>query len=104
MAGTLFNIPLANKGDTLNEKIRMSMAEQGSVMRLQCDQHEFMQSWFLPVENPYYARVNDDGTFEISNVPAGRHKILAWHPVAGTAEATVEVPDGGTVEAKFDLK
>jgi len=104
MAGTLFNIPLAKKGASMNEKIRMRMAKEGSVMRVQCDQHEFMQSWFLPVENPYFARVNDDGTFEIKNVPAGKHKILAWHPVAGTAEAEVDVPDGGTVEAKFDIK
>ncbi len=73
-------------------------------MRLQCDQHEFMQSWFLPVENPYYAKVKDDGRFEIKNVPAGKHAILAWHPVAGKVEAEVHVPEGGTVEADFDMK
>ena len=103
-ASSLFNIALAKKGESINKKIRMRMAKAGSVMRVQCDQHEFMQSWFLPVENPYFARVNDDGTFEIKNVPAGRHKILAWHPVAGTTEAEVDVPDGGTVEANFDIK
>ena len=44
MAGTLFNIPLAKKGDSMNQRIEMSMVKEGSVMRLQCDQHEFMQS------------------------------------------------------------
>ncbi len=103
-SNTLFNIPLATKGDSLNQKITMRMANEGSVLHLRCDQHEFMQSWFLPVGNPYYAKAKDDGTFEIKNVPAGKHKILAWHPVAGTVEAEVEVPDGGTVEANFDIK
>ncbi len=104
MATTLFNIPLARNGDSMNRRIGMGMADEGSVMRLQCDQHEFMQSWFLPVKNPYYAKVNEDGTFEIKNVPAGKHKILAWHPVAGKVEAEIDVPDGGTVEVKFDIK
>lgn len=103
-AGTLFNIPLPRKGDNSNQDIDMRTAKEGSVMRLQCDQHEFMQSWFLPVDNPYYATVNEDGTFEIRDVPAGIYTILAWHPVAGKVESEVEVPDGGTVEAKFDMK
>lgn len=103
-ATTLFNVPLPKNGDGMNHRINMRMAKDGSVMRLQCDQHEFMQSWFLPVENPYYAQVNEDGTFEIKNVPAGKHRILAWHPVAGQVEREVDVPNGGTVEAHFDIK
>lgn len=73
-------------------------------MRLQCDQHEFMQGWYLPVENPYYTVVKDDGTFEIKDVPAGKHKVLAWHPVAGKVEADVDVPDGGSVKANFVIQ
>ena len=103
-SSTLFNIPLPKKGDSLNKRVNMRMTEEGSIMRLQCDQHEFMQAWFLPVDNPHYAKVNEDGTFEISNVPAGIHKILAWHPVAGKVEAKVEVPNEGTVEANFTIQ
>ena len=103
-SSTLFNIGLAKKGDSLNKKIKMRMAKRGSVMRLQCDQHEFMQGWYLPVENPYYAVVKGDGSFEIKDVPAGKHKLMAWHPVAGKMEAEVNVPDGGSVKADFVIK
>ncbi|MCH6556915.1 MAG: hypothetical protein IH803_01705 [Nitrospirae bacterium] len=103
-SSTLFNIGLAKKGDSLEKKIKMRMAKRGSVMRLQCDQHEFMQGWYLPVENPYYTVVKDDGTFEIKDVPAGKHKVLAWHPVAGKVEADVDVPDGGSVKANFVIQ
>jgi len=71
---------------------------------LQCDQHEFMQGFFLPVENPHYAVVKDDGTFEIKDVPAGKHKLVAWHPFAGKVEAEVDVTEGGTAQANFEIK
>lgn len=109
-SSTLFNIGLAKKGDTLQKPIKMRMAKKGSVMRLQCDQHEFMQSWFLPVTNPFYATTGADGTFEIKDVPAGKHKLLVWHPIAASnvvkkaIEMDVDVKDGATVEANFDVK
>jgi len=95
---------LAKKGDNLDKKIKMRMAKKGSVLRLQCDQHEFMQAWFLPVKNMYFATSGADGSFEIKDVPAGKHKLLAWHPVAGNVEMSVEVKDGATVEVTFDIK
>jgi len=103
-SSTLFNIALAQKGSSLTKKIKMRMAKRGSVMRLQCDQHEFMQAWFLPVSNPFYATAKDDGTFEIKDVPAGKHKLMAWHPIAGKVEADVDVKDGGSVTANFEIK
>ena len=103
-SSTLFNIGLAKKGSKLDKKIKMRMARKGSVLRLQCDQHEFMQSWFLPVKNAHFAQTAADGTFEIKDVPAGKHKVLAWHPVAGNVQATCDVKDGGTTECNFDIK
>lgn len=101
---TVFNIGLAEKGSKLDKPVVLRKDKQGSIFRLQCDQHEFMQSFFLPVTNPYYAVVKDDGTFEIKDVPAGKHKLVAWHPFAGKVEADVDVPEGGTAQAKFEIK
>ncbi len=103
-SSTLFNIGLAQKGDKLNKKIKMRMAKKGSVLRLQCDQHEFMQSWFLPVSNAHFGVSGGDGSFEITDVPAGKHKILAWHPVAGNVTMDVDVKDGATATVNFDIK
>jgi len=103
-SSTLFNIGLAKKGDKLDKKIKMRMAKKGSVLRLQCDQHEFMQAWYLPVKNGYFGTTAADGTFEIKDVPAGKHKVLAWHPVAGNVQGDCEVKDGATTECNFDIK
>ena len=103
-SSTLFNIALPRKGSSLNKNIKMRMARKGSVMRLQCDQHAFMQGWYLPVSNPFYATAKDDGTFEIKDVPAGKHTLMAWHPIAGKVEADVDVTEGGSVTANFVIK
>ena len=104
---TIFNIGLAAKGEngsTLDRKILLRKENQGSVLRLGCDIHEWEQAFFLPVRNPHYAVTGADGNFTIENVPAGKHKIIAWHPFAGRVEADVEVKEGATVTANFQIK
>jgi hypothetical protein len=104
---TIFNIGLAEKDSKLDKPAVLRKDKQGSMMRLQCDQHEFMQGFYLPVSNPFYAVVKEDGSFELKDVPAGKHKIVAWHPGDGKGmrvEMEVDVPEGGKAEAKLQLK
>jgi hypothetical protein len=101
---TLFNIGLAKKGDSLDKRITLRKVKAGLVVRLQCDQHEYMQAWFLPVTNPYFVKVKNDGSFELANVPPGTHTLLAWHPVAGQIEREVTVKDGDVVKVDFGFK
>jgi hypothetical protein len=63
-----------------------------------------MQSFFLPVWNAHYAVAKEDGTFEIKDVPAGKHQIIAWHPFAGKIEMEVDVPEGGKADVKAEVK
>ncbi|MDH5192487.1 MAG: hypothetical protein OEW32_02265 [Nitrospira sp.] len=95
---TILNIGLAEKGSTLDKP--SILGRPGSYLRLQCDQHEFMQSFFLPVTNPHYAVAKEDGTFEIKDVLAGKHKLIAWYPFAGSTEMEMEVREGATVQTK----
>jgi len=107
-SATGFNIGLAKKGDKLEKPVTFrGGAEKEGYYRLQCDQHEFMQSFFLPVSNAHYAVVKEDGSFEIKDVPAGKHKVVAWHPFAAKGkkvEFEVEVADGGTANLKAEIK
>src|SRR5215831_393484 len=69
-SATDFNIGLAEKGSKLEKpaKFKGGQERTGTTYRLVCDQHEFMQSFFLPVWNPYYTVAKEDGTFEIKDV------------------------------------
>lgn len=104
---TIFNIGLPEKDKGLDKPIKLRKADQGSVFKLICDQHEFMQFWALPVTSPYFAVVGEDGKFEIKDVPAGKYKVVAWHPVLNKGvpiEQEIEVKDGAEAKAKFEFK
>jgi hypothetical protein len=104
-SSTIFNIALAEKGSSLDKPA--IMRKKNSMLRLQCDQHEFMQSFFLPVTNPHYAVAGKDGSFEIKDVPAGKHKVVVWHPFVDKGKPTemeITVTDGGKAELKAALK
>ncbi|MBM4120417.1 MAG: hypothetical protein ACKOBZ_07510 [Nitrospira sp.] len=106
-SSTIFNIGLAEKGSKLDKPAVMRKAKNGSFFRLQCDQHEFMQAFFLPVSNPHFAVTGKDGSFEIKDVPAGKHKLVIWHPGDGKGmrtEIEVDVTDGGKASVNQELK
>jgi polysaccharide lyase family 4-like protein len=103
---TIFNIGLPEKDKGLDKPIRLRKVDKGSVFKLICDQHEFMQFWALPITSPYFAVVGEDGKFEIKDVPAGKYKMVAWHPALNKSkpiEQEIEVKDGASASAKFEF-
>ena len=106
-SSTDFNIGLAEKGSKLEKPVKFKggAEKKGTTYRLQCDQHEFMQGFFLPVWNPHYAVVKDDGTFEIKGLPAGTYTIEAWHERLGTQTQSVTISDAAPAStATFTFK
>lgn len=104
---TIFNIGLPEKDKGLDKPIKLRKAAQGSIFRMQCDQHEWMQTWALPITSPHFAVVGEDGKFTIKDVPAGKYKLVAWHPALNgkkPIEQEIEVKDGATASAKFEFK
>jgi hypothetical protein len=100
-SSTLFNKPLPNKGQTLEEKIKLH--KHDSSMLMQCDQHNYMNAYFFPVENPYYAVVGKDGTFSIDGIPPGKYEVKAWHPILGEEEKEITVAANGKVTTDFEF-
>ena len=73
------------------------------VFVVQCGFHAYMESWGLAMENPYYAMTDQDGRFEIGDIPPGTYKMLIWHPyLSGTKEQTVTIQPKSQV--KVDIK
>ena len=48
-------------------------------MPVNCNIHPFMEAHILVQDHPYMAVSGEDGTFEIKNLPAGKHNFVFWH-------------------------
>ena len=64
-------------------------------MPVDCNIHEFMHGYILVLDHPYMAASGADGTFEIKNIPAGKHEFQLWHEKKGNLR-DLKFTGGGT--------
>src|SRR5262249_49915778 len=51
-------------------------------INISCNAHTWMKAYTLPLDHPYAAVTNPDGTYEIKDVPIGAKVFInAWHEV-----------------------
>ncbi len=55
---------------------------EGEPFRVTCDFHTWMIAYHLPLDHPYAALTDENGNFEIPNLPAGDHEFVVWHEAA----------------------
>jgi len=70
-----YNLPFTAKG----QEITRTMTREGAVS-LRCNAgHVWMNGEMIVAKNPYYAVTDEDGNFELTQVPPGQYEIVAWH-------------------------
>ncbi|MCU1324419.1 MAG: hypothetical protein JWM43_4068 [Acidobacteriaceae bacterium] len=74
------------------------------MIKVKCNIHSWMHAFIGVVENPYYAVSKDDGTFEISNLPAGTYTVAVWQENLGTQEQQVTVTAHNSTASNFTFK
>jgi hypothetical protein len=62
-----------------------------------------MSSNILVFSHPFYAVSDDDGRYEIDGVPPGTYTLVVWSELGTAPARRVTVPDGGSVEADFQV-
>ncbi|NOT22785.1 MAG: carboxypeptidase regulatory-like domain-containing protein [Nitrospiraceae bacterium] len=97
----MFHRPALTREGT-RDIIRFTGNRRGVVV--QCGMHPYMQGHGLAVDNPYYAITGLEGTFAITDLPAGTYRIRAWHPILGEQAQNVTVAANGTVSTDFQFK
>ncbi|HZP17357.1 MAG TPA: carboxypeptidase regulatory-like domain-containing protein [Terriglobales bacterium] len=71
---------------------------------VKCNVHPWMRSYIGVVDNPYFAVTNDQGTFELKNLPPGTYTLEAWHEKFGTQDQQVTVAPSATQTVDFSFK
>ena len=72
-------------------------------VRFKCDVHKWMGAYTGVFNHPFYAVTNDQGTFEIKNLPPGNYVIEAWHEKYGpqTQNVTISGAEGKSLDFTF---
>ena len=94
----LFQLPNLKEGEEATIPLK---ARRSSIIKLECDQHRFMQGWLLLSANPYVAVTDEHGVFQLTDVPAGTQTVGGWHPVLGYQEAKVTLIPGQQAIIEF---
>jgi plastocyanin len=55
-----------------------TFAKQGVYTQL-CNVHPEMQGFIVVLDTPYFVLTDEDGNFEMKDVPPGNYTIKAWH-------------------------
>lgn len=70
-----YNLPFVNAGQVISRP----MTREG-VVDLRCNAgHVWMNAEMMVAANPYYAVTDEEGNFELTDVPPGQYEIVAWH-------------------------
>lgn len=88
------------KGDPPGKRVTFDKPGRVDVF---CSIHENMHCIVLVLENPYFAATDDNGDYEIPNVPPGTYMLKAWHERLPADEQQIVVPTNGEVRADFTL-
>ena len=75
-----------------------------SVIRVQCDVHEWMDAYLVPAINPYFVVTDENGAFELDAVPAGSHRLEVWHESLEIPGREVAVTADVIAVVNFDVK
>jgi plastocyanin len=76
--------------------------EEPEVIKVSCDLHSWMVAYIVVTPHSYFAMTQNDGTFEIKNVPPGKYTLKMWHESLGEESRKIEVENNGT-EVNFNF-
>ena len=95
-----FNLGTWPKGETRSYTFK----NPGCISVMLCNVHPEMEAYVLVLETPYYAVSENDGSYKIKDVPAGKYTLKCWHEKLKETSVEVTVTATGTIIQDFELK
>ncbi len=95
--------PPVNKAQPKFRKKMTVKFEKPEIVKVTCDAHSWMSAWFVVQDHPYYAVTDENGSFQLTDVPPGDYELKVWHETLGEISQEVSVPPGGEVQVSFEM-
>ncbi len=98
-----------NVGQPLKDQVTKKVLDKAEVLvKFKCDVHPWMFAYVGVVDHPFFAVTDKDGSFKISNLPAGKYTVEAYHLKAhGTGPGLTQeitVTDSDKKEVNFAVE
>ncbi|MDH5762630.1 MAG: tetratricopeptide repeat protein [Nitrospinota bacterium] len=88
-----------------NSQVRSAFIKPGAPeFILKCNLHPFLQTRGYIIDNPYYVVSDEEGNFNIENIPPGTYEVTAWHPFIPVLKEIITIEDGKTAQLNFTFK
>lgn len=94
----LLNIPIP--AEEVSEGI-VTFKKKYKIMQMICGMHEFMQTWGYRVQNPYFFKTDDQGNYNIGDIPPGEYIVNAWHYLMKPQKRKIKIVAGETIDLSF---
>jgi plastocyanin len=76
---------------------------QAGLVKVYCHLHSHMTASIMVFDHPHFTMPAANGTFVLDDVPAGEHRVSAWHERIGESAKPIVVEPGRTVRVEFSL-
>ncbi|MGR3310407.1 MAG: hypothetical protein ACUZ77_06485 [Candidatus Brocadiales bacterium] len=94
--------PPFNEGTTFKQRLSKRFDFEETI-RISCDVHQWMSTWIIVKENPYFALTNKKGRFLIEDVPPGTYTLQAWHESLGISAKEINIGQDEELKANFSF-
>ncbi len=96
----ILNIPIP--AEEVSEG-QVTFKKNFKIMQMICGMHEFMQTWGYRVQNPYYFKTDENGNFNIGDIPPGEYVVNAWHYLMKPQKRKIKIAAGETIDLNFEF-
>jgi plastocyanin len=78
--------------------------QNAGVIQVFCNVHPDMRAIIFVTPNPFFSRVDDDGKFEIADVPPGKYEVVVWSDRCKEQHQIATIDPGAPVSLSFTLE